>query len=79
MGTVTARIPEETASLLEELAASTKRSKSFLVAEALRAYLETHSWQVARTRESLEQADQGRFASQEQVSEAFSKMGLKVD
>ena len=79
MGTVTARIPEETATLLEELAASTKRSKSFLVAEALQAYLDAHAWQVARTKESLEQADQGQFASREQVSDAFGKMGLKID
>lgn len=78
MGTVTARIPEETASRLDELAASTKRSKSFLVAEALEAYLDVHSWQVARTRQSLEQADQGQFASQKQVQKAFSKLGLKV-
>ena len=79
MGTVTARIPEETASRLEELAASTKRSKSFLVAEALQAYLDAHSWQVARIRESMNQADQGKFASQDQVREAFSAMGLKFD
>jgi RHH-type rel operon transcriptional repressor/antitoxin RelB len=79
MGTVTARIPDKTASMLDELAAATKRSKSFLVAEALQNYLEAHAWQVARTQDSLEQAEQGRFASGELVSEAFAKMGVKVD
>lgn len=79
MSTVTARISEEIASRLDDLAASTKRSKSFLVAEALRVYLETHAWQVARTMESLDQADNGQFASQEQIRDAFGKLGLKLD
>ncbi len=79
MGTVTARIPEDIASSLDALAESTKRSKSFLVAEAIRTYLETHAWQVSRTMDSLAQADNGQFASPEQVKDAFGKLGLKLD
>lgn len=79
MGTVTARISEETSSRLEELAAFTKRSKSFLVADALELYLNTNAWQVARTQESIAQADQGRFASPKQVGDSFRDMGLKVE
>jgi len=35
MGTVTARIPEETAVKLNELCEATNRSKSFIIASAL--------------------------------------------
>lgn len=76
MSTVTARISQDISDQLDEMAASTKRSKSFLVAEALKAYLEAHAWQVARTHESLVQADHGKFASQERIQDAFEQIGL---
>ena len=40
----------------------THRSKSFLAAEAVRAYVETNEWQVAETRAALKEADAGEFA-----------------
>ena len=79
MGTVTARIPEETSTKLNQLAEATNRSKSFLVAEALEQFLETQAWQVARIKESIAQADAGEFVSAEEIKEEFSKWGLNVD
>lgn len=79
MSTVTARIPEDLAAKLDALAKATNRSKSFLVAEALDRFLSEQAWQVARTRESVEQADAGGFASDKEVREAFGKWGVDVD
>ncbi len=79
MGTVTARVSEETASKLDALAKATNRSKSFIVASALEHFLEEQSWQIARTAESLAQADNGKFATADEVREAFGKWGLKVE
>lgn len=79
MSTVTARLSEETALKLDQLAQTTKRSKSFLVAQALEHFLEEQSWQVEQIRESLAQADAGTFASTSEVQEAFAQWGLTVE
>ena len=79
MSTVTARIPEETAARLNELAKATQRSKSHLVGEALAAYLETQAWQIARIAESVAQADAKEFATDKQVKAAFAKWGVDID
>jgi len=79
MSTVTARLSEETALKLNNLAQTTKRSKSFIVAQALEHFLEEQAWQVAQIRESLAQADEGKFASSTEVQEAFARWGLTVE
>jgi len=45
----------------------------------LEKFLEEQSWQVARIKESLAQADAGEFASNAEVKEAFGKWGLDID
>lgn len=79
MGTVTARIPEETVAKLNELAKATNRSKSFIVASALEKFLDEQAWQVARIKEGLAEADAGNFATDDEVKAAFGKWGLNVD
>ncbi|MCJ2165241.1 MULTISPECIES: ribbon-helix-helix protein, CopG family [unclassified Pseudodesulfovibrio] len=79
MSTVTARIPEETATKLNDLAKATNRSKSFLVANALEQFLDEQAWQVSRINESVAQADAGEFATDSEVKQAFAKWGLTVD
>ncbi len=79
MSTVTARIPEETAAKLNELAKATNRSKSFIVANALEQFLEEQTWQVARIHESVAQADAGNLATNTEVKDAFAKWGLSVE
>lgn len=79
MSTVTARIPEETAQRLEALAKATNRSKSFLIASALETFLDEQGWQIARTLESISQADVGEFVTEGAVKEEFRQWGLDVD
>ena len=79
MSTVTARIPEDTAAKLNDLAKATNRSKSFIVANALEQFLEEQTWQVARINESIAQADAGEFATEAEIKEEFAKWGLDLD
>jgi predicted transcriptional regulator len=79
MSTVTARIPEKMALKLNELAKTTNRNKSFLMAQALEQFLEKQAWQVSQIKESLAQADAEEFASPSKVHSAFSKWGLSVE
>ncbi len=74
--TVSARLDTETINKLERLAKATARSKSFLAAEAIRAYVEEQAWQIEALEEGLKEADRGRFANDKEVAEAFAKWGV---
>ncbi len=76
MTTVTARIDEETQTRLEKLAKATDRSRSWLVADAVRRYVDEESWQVAAIEEGVRQADAGNFATADEVKTAFAAWGV---
>ncbi len=56
---VTVRLTPEITKKLVALAHDTNRSKSYLASEAIAAYVDRNAWQVARIRESLEEAKSG--------------------
>lgn len=78
MTTVTTRIDEETQSRLDQLAKATERSRSWLVADAIRRYVEEEGWQVAAIEEGVRQADAGDFATEDEVKTAFAEWGVDV-
>lgn len=78
MTTGTTRIDEETQSRLDQLAKATDRSRSWLVADAIRRYVEEEGWQVAAIEEGVRQADASDFASEEEVKTAFVEWGVNV-
>ena len=78
MTTVTARIDEETHGRLDYLAKATDRSRSWLVADAVRRYVEEESWQVAAIEEGVRQADAGNFATDDEVKAAFARCGVNA-
>ncbi len=75
---VTARLDLETKEKLDLLAKSTARSKSFLIAEAVRAYLKEQTWQIDAIKEGMEQADAGNFASNDEIRSTLGKWGIDV-
>ena len=70
---VTVRLGDELKSRLEALAQGTKRSKSFLAAEAIAQYLEREAWQIEETQKAIQEADAGDFASEAEIDAVFSK------
>lgn len=67
---LTVRLDSDLKSRLEDLAKSTKRSKSFLAAEAIAAYVDLNSWQIAEIEQGLKEADAGDFMSDEELAAA---------
>jgi predicted transcriptional regulator len=55
--TITVRLNAKLKAQLEALAQSTQRSKSWLAAEAIAAYLEQESWQIQAIEAAVHQAD----------------------
>ncbi|MBW2633057.1 MAG: ribbon-helix-helix protein, CopG family [Deltaproteobacteria bacterium] len=72
---ITARLNQDTVEKLEKLSGATKRSKSFLVSEAVSRYLKEEEWQILAIEEGLKQAEKGRFASDEEVTQFFKDRG----
>ncbi len=71
--TMTLRIDDEVKERLEKLADATQRSKSFLAAEAIRAYVETNEWQIGEIRKAVKEANAGDFASEADVRAVAKK------
>jgi predicted transcriptional regulator len=55
--TITVRLDASIKAKLEKLAQSTQRSKSWLAAEAIAAYIEQESWQIEAIETAIKQAD----------------------
>lgn len=65
--TVTFRLEAEKVRALDELAQAQARDRTFLLNEAVNAYLDVQGWQVEHIKEGLRQADAGMGAAHEEV------------
>ena len=72
---ISLRVSEQKAREIEALAKATDRPKSWLLEQALDAYLETHSWQVARIERGLAEVERGEAVAHEKVAEWLSGWG----
>jgi RHH-type transcriptional regulator, rel operon repressor / antitoxin RelB len=67
--TFSVRVDPSTKSRLEKLAKSTGRSRSFLAAEAITAYLDTNEWQISGIIAALSSLDRGRGIPHDRVKQ----------
>lgn len=70
---VTVRLDPGKRAALDELAAALGRNRSYVVNEALDAYLAVQSWQLGHLREGLRQAEAGDFATDVETVAAFGR------
>ena len=68
---ITIRVPEGVRAQLDALAAATDRTRQHHALEALRQYITTESWIVARIQEGI--ADAGRFATPDRIAAVLDK------
>lgn len=71
--TLTLRVPAEVRNQLDKLAEATHRTKSYLVGEAIRQYLDLEAWQVGEIQQAIKEADAGDFASADEVDAVLRK------
>lgn len=67
---VTVRLDSALKEKLDALAKSTRRTRSFLAAEAIQAYVDLNAWQIAEIEQGLQEADAGDFMTDEELSAA---------
>lgn len=73
--TLTIRVDQDTKDRLEAAAARQKRSKAFLVTQAIDEYLRAQEWQEARIREALASVERGEGVSHDAVMSWISAWG----
>jgi RHH-type rel operon transcriptional repressor/antitoxin RelB len=71
---LTTRIDAALRAKLETLARSTRRSKSFLAAEAIAAYVELNEWQIGEITAAIEELDSGEALSEKQAEERYTRL-----
>lgn len=73
---ISARVAEKLNEDLESLAVSTRRSKAFLITEALEDYVQRKSWLVKRIDEAVRAADESdEYISDEDMSAWLKSWG----
>jgi RHH-type rel operon transcriptional repressor/antitoxin RelB len=65
--TLSVRLDSDVKKRLENLSVRSKRSKSFLAAEAIAAYVESEEWQLAEIQAGIDELDRGEWVSHERV------------
>ena len=73
--TLSIRIDASTKKKLDALSKRANRSKSFLAAEAIAAYLESEEWQIGELQSGIEELDAGQEVSHEKVSKWLKSWG----
>jgi RHH-type transcriptional regulator, rel operon repressor / antitoxin RelB len=73
--TLSVRIDAATKRRLETLARRSKRSKSFLAAKAITAYVEAEEWQTGEIMAGMADADAGRVVSHDRVAKWLRSWG----
>ncbi len=70
---LTLRLDHNLRNRLDKLAKSTKRSRSFLAAEAIRDYVALNDWQIEEIQKGIAEANRGEFASPADVARLRKK------
>jgi len=65
--TVSFRLASDKVSALDELAASRDRDRTYLLDEAVQAYLDTQQWHLEQIRTGIADADAGRVIDHRKV------------
>ena len=73
--TLSIRLDPEVKKRLEALATRSKRSKSFLAAEAIAAYVDAEDWQLEEIGVGLKDLDNGQTVSHDAVSKWLRSWG----
>lgn len=73
--TLSVRLDAQVKQRLDALANRSKRSKSYLAAEAIAAYVEAEEWQLEEIRKGIDDINQSRSVSHAKVSKWLQSWG----
>ena len=71
----TIRTDEETLVRLDNIAKQMGRSRNWALNKAIEDFIDYHEWYVAKVREGIKAAEEGHFATQDEVDSVFAAFG----
>ena len=71
--TISFRLDPKKVSALDTLAEALDRDRSYLLNEAVTAYLDVQQWQIEQIKEGLRQADSGRLVDHSKVKKLAAR------
>jgi predicted transcriptional regulator len=71
--TISFRLDPKKRKALDAVARAQERDRTFVLNEAIDAYLDVQEWQIQHIQEGMRQAEAGEFASDAEVAAAFSR------
>lgn len=77
--TLSIRLDSATKRRLDSLAKRSRRSKSFLAAEAIAAYVNAEEWQLGELDAGIAELDSGQTVSHERVSKWLNSWGKQEE
>ena len=72
--TLTVRVESATRESIDAIAEATNRDRSFVINEALSAYIDVYRWQVEHIRAAIAEADAGRFVPEAEVRQRIRRL-----
>ena len=70
---VTVRLDKESVAVLDNLAKSFDRDRSYLIKEAVQSYISLHQWQLEEIKKAIAEADAGDFATEKEMQALLKK------
>lgn len=71
----TLRTDEGTLARLDNVAKQMGRSRNWALNKAIEDFVEYHEWYVVKVKEGIAAANEGRFATKEEIDSVFSEFG----
>lgn len=75
--TLTVRVDAETRKALDHISVTLDRDRSYVVNQALAAYVSTYQWQVEHIRQGLREAEAGKFVPKAKVDKVIRRLRRK--
>lgn len=78
MKATTVRMDEDILGRIDGLATELKRSRSWVIKEAIERFLDYEEWYVQEVRKGIDEVSRGEIATPEEVKGRFRKYGVNV-
>jgi predicted transcriptional regulator len=78
MKATTVRMDADTLGRIDGLAVELKRSRSWVIKEAIERFLDYEEWYIQEVRKGIDEVSRGEVATPEEVEDRFRKYGVNV-
>jgi len=74
---MTVRVEARTRKTLDRIATALDRDRSYVVNQAIEAYIEVHKWHIDHIQQGLREADAGQFVAESDVRRTIARLRRK--